>query len=323
MQIFSSVPEVLVNNTQTGVVASSSGLIQPLQDGLNHLLAYKMLGVIHQQVYQPGVDGTARIKTYRHPNCDYLTAIFYIDDVDNPETSSVTFTFGTGDSVEINPREVGCYCACFSCDSSDSGLLDLTYEINDCNVGSITIFNSPQSSQSSTDTIVDSFDSAYPLAGSSPGSYIIYSDANNGIVGLASRNKYCKENYKKQLISWCAPNDYVETTSDEYENPFDTSFRFKLTVPQWKESESVQLVNVYVYAYLSNSDEGDSFDVKVSSSVDSVALTSQTNTSATWLTFSDLEIDCTADDYVLIEALTNGAVKTPACRILNVSAYLK
>ena len=187
---------------------SSLRLGVPVAHGANHLLGHVLGGQRHLQVIG-GVPATrtdtARIYTYRHPNCDYIDVLIRIAGDAAQTTWSVTVTAGGGTPVTIAPGGEATAGTIYSIrapwDSDDTGYQEITVAYEDVAIRMLAIYDVPRASLGSGDTRAELSDATHRRISLMADGYVAES-STSGPNGLTDLVRSAWSGYYPQVVSW-------------------------------------------------------------------------------------------------------------------------
>lgn len=322
--VTSGVPALVESAGEIGVVASASSLGLPLVDGVNHLLGYHQMALIHMQYDESGYDGIGRVMTYRHPNSDTIVARFYIEGTDAYRTGvTVDFTAGSGATVSVTIHGDGYYWVAFDWGAGDSGIEEITYEVDlYCDMRGITMWSAYRPTlDPASELVIDRCNDTFALAGFDENKALIFDDANNDIAGLAKRIRDARTYTIRQAVSWTGV-DYCESiSSPTWTNPFGGTWRHRAR--HLRTGDTSRDYRVFARTYFSGSG-GDTYDWRVTSNAGSATKLGLSRAVPGWDQASDdLEIDCTAVDDLTFEMRYNSGAGSPTTYVCDLSIVEK
>jgi len=321
-----SMPQWSNTAGQIGKIPSSSLLADPIVKGTNHLLGYKLTGLLHSQTSDSGaLTGTGRFYTYRHPNSDYLVAHFKVKT--GPTMSeeilpdTITFTAGSGAATTCNVYGPGLQTCVFPW--GGSGWLEVKYAVNSetgSEISNMSIWNAARLELDSSDMGFDTFDADHTRGGTNSGQYIIYNDATTHIPGLINDIKSLRGYQTRQAVSWSHMGAGLTLDAESYKNLFGPNNSYKFRHQAMPGHASYR---IYFRSYHSGYGAGDTYSVKCSyhKGAGSVEKTGLSYTSATWtyINAGDLTVSATETDSITFEMKSVIASGTPIIHLCDLS----
>lgn len=311
MYVAPDFPSLAPETAQIGVIASATGLAGPLVRGINHIQGYKLSGLLHSLTGQFDYGGTGRFYTYRHPNGVALATIFYVATIGG-QSASVAFRAGSGPVATVNVSTPGYYATYFGW--GGTGWQEVTYTMTNCTIRGVSIWNVARSDLSGSDRYCDTVDPTYVRAGLNEGQYLIYSTADDNLVGITTAIREARADNIRQAVSWCFTNTSYTCSGTGWKNPFANARTWRHLARRFLASETSR--NYRVYAYTMASSLGAyTYRWRMRGTRGTVTTAALARTSFGWDYMGTFPIDCVADD-----TLTFEMVCTNAAPVMNVRA---
>lgn len=266
---------------------------------INHVYAYLLGGQrVLQHCYSTptDTDDTLTYEVHRHPLCDYVDLEIVVSTAGASQTGWVlTVQAGTGTSVTATPgyllegSDVIRLRAPW--DSNDTGLCTITITYKHISPRTISIYDVPRASIASTEGGVHLHDGTYHRVGLRADAYIADS-ATAGPQALVQEIEDAWSAYRPQILALAlSESDKLTTTSGTFEDLLSYDIRYKAR--SRKSTASTVDSDWVIYAAVSG---GATYELKVTSSTDSVTLTGLTTAATTRRLLSGMAIDATGYD---------------------------
>ena len=296
-----------------GAYGSATALAAPVIMGANYLLGYRLGGLLHSQQSRVGASsGTGRFYTYRHYNSSGLVAVIKVKDT--LKSTYIKLTAGSGTTETYSPLADGNTVIPFSWGASDSGWCEVTYEISNVTLLSISIFD--RRLQSLTSSHYRAGERAEVRGGYAEGAFIISDD----VLSVATAIKHERESYHRQIVSWCWPADYFKVIGSAWKqltvDGDDYTF-YGLGTPQYN-GESSNTVRIYVYSQYDGGST--SYEWKAETSLGTATKTGLTNTSWAWSYVGSHSLKTGDDDTLKLSLRCSDSSGTAYVRALSVIA---
>jgi hypothetical protein len=314
--VHSYMPAIEATAAQTRVTGSASRFASPAVVGTNHVLGYRLSGLLHLQTRYTavdGVEGVFRVMAQRHPNCDYLLAWFWVDTI-TQDSPTVTVTAGTGTPQAATPvdRTGGAELLVFApWGASDSGWQEVTYDADGCTIGGAMIVCCPRATLGTGDTYVAEHHSSHRAAGFGPNECLIHDSGTQDVRSLAAAITSAKVALKPMAFSWTSPDDFKTVTGKDPTTIWDVTMSPELhplhRAPSWKSGDSDQGYRCYLRTRMGGT--ASSYAWQVTTSKGTYTKAGLTRVSFGW-DYVEPEVDCTGDDDFKIEAYTDDAAGT-------------
>ena len=314
ISVVGSIPLIVEEAAQIGVIASSARLALPITDGVNHILGQHQLGLIHQQFSEAGVEGTGELYTYAHPDCVALVAIYYIDQADELQaTAQIDFTAGTGATVTAEVGTPGVRSTVFYWGAGDTEEL-VTYDVVDCTLRWITIFGvyRPTLDVPGGDLGVEAQDRAYLAAGNREGHYIIDGSAYTGIEGMARAIRNARiYTIRQALAQTLMGATYDAVPGAGWADPIGVDFRHRARRIYGTGPPETEEYQFWIQTKFDGNPATDTYDVRITAaSGDTQTIAGLVNTVLRWDKFNTLALTGSARDTYLVEFSCTDAAAT-------------
>ncbi len=298
-----------------GEPVSTTQLGHPIAVSANHAIGYLLGGLRHcQRAFTPqSTAGTARIYSHRHPNCEYIDVFAVLEGPlsQNPWCISVQAGNGVTQSVSSVDSSFipGSMRIRAPWAASDAGTEAITVTTVQKSIRALAIYDVPRETLSTGDTRVDSFDSTYPRIGILP-ERALAASASAGPLALVDTVTSAWEDHRPQHMSWWTWETEAKSTDASSYGGAGAASDF-LGVPIYfraRQKTSGQNRGTVTFSIYCWTTDGDTVgELQVSSAnpgagADGSNLSAQFSGSTPGRRDIEVEVDCTTDASILIEA---------------------
>lgn len=296
-----------IEDPRIGAVCSASRWMVPAAQQINYLAGHVLCGqqILQVNAYGNTAYGTSEYKVWRHPNCDAVGVLAYVNVT---KSASITSTAGGGDPVVVSVDDSGRELIAIQClwDSGDTGQQTVDITTTDgCYIEWITVIDVPRVTLEATEISAPLDDGTYPNIGCLE-SQAICADTRAGPERVMYQLGVLRQTAPKiQAVAW---SSYLGVTSSSgsWTNPLGSSNDF--TWYHQARTDTSDSTVAYQCDVKTKCAAGVTYSVRLSSGADSVEATGLTNTSAAWQDLGTLDIDATAEDTITVEVIvTAGA----------------
>ena len=252
---------------------------------------------------------TARVYTYRHPDCDFVDVVIGVDTGALQTAWVVTATAGAGTTITAtagylleSQSTIRLRCPW---DANDSGDQVVTVTWEHVTIRRMYMWDVPRQILSTGDNGIRFADSTYGRIGLGAEWYIAESN-EAGPKAMIQELRDAWAYYQPQIFSWWTPTSAPFTSTADAaggkgsaSDIFDGA-TFKHRCRQKRSTDTTQTTRWWVRAYCGSST---TYSLKVTTtSGGSTTVTGKTNTSAAWIDIVDVDMSSDADDTFYIEA---------------------
>jgi len=313
VRVYNSAALLADTTVQTAAPCSSLRLADPAGRLINHANGYLLGGLRHcqnQNSYGADTNDSARIYSYRHPNCDYVDVLVTIgQDISESWSLSVTAGDGAAQTISLTALyDLGTAIMIRApWGASSTGAHPITVTWTSLNIRSIAIWDVPRETLGSGDGQISSYDPSYPAIGTTI-ERVIAPSTVAGPLGMVQETINAWTNYRRQLMSWWTTTSTTATITAGSYTDFFGGVGFRVRDRQKRSSDTTRDSTWYVWSWCSVG--VDEYSIRISSGSDNV-VTTRTNTTAAWSTaMSGLAVSCVSDDSITIEGKINSGSGT-------------
>ena len=206
--------DVLINRP-----ASSVRLAVPTARTINHITGHLLGGLRSAQVCgstPTDTDDTARIVTWRYPNCDYIDVVGRLAGSAKADPWTIVAQAGAGIAQTISSSTTvtdgGEFRIRCPWDPSDTGYQEITVAYTDIAIRALSIWDVPREDLETGDVRVDLLDASYSRIGVSAERYIAAS-STAGTDGVTASVTKAWDDYHPQMMGWWTSSSQVLSSS--------------------------------------------------------------------------------------------------------------
>ena len=306
----------------TSAVGSSSRLVRPLADGLNHLAGYCLRGPIcamHNRQPAASTGETGRIYTYRHPNCDHLL-LWAVVGASAQSTAAVSLKAGSGTatSAEAYFPDLATGTAQIQIvapwGGADSGYQEVVITGTQVGFYDVAIWELYRTTLDSGEIGSEYIDTTHPRAGLGAGQYLIQS-ASAGVSGLITETGEAWDHQIRQLVGWWG-TDVSVANGLGWTDPFGGAvFRHQA---RQKKAETTRDYRIYAYTRI---DAGVTGEIRVTSGTETQTSGSLIHTTDAWTgtpLAQPLAVYTTTGDAITFEMQVTAGTGSIYCSALSI-----
>lgn len=319
----------LEDHLKIGRAPSVTRIAHPFAVALNHILGHLGGGLRHLQraFSAPTTAGTARVRTFRHPNIAHVDVLVEVGARINDQTGwSIAVTAGGGDTQTVSsssPTEdaegPGVWRIRAPWDAADADEQDITIVATNVPIQATAVVDVPREflSYADGDLCIERVDGDYPAIALLP-ERAIAASPEAGPGAIAARTDDAWESYRPQHMSWWEYEaDALEFTASSFGGAGSASDMFpsltlRFRARKKKAGDTRTTVSFWVRCKTSGAAVGGQIKASASNpgpGADDSDSLGFSGVSYTWRELS-VEVDCTAEATITLEAINTSGGTT-------------